>query len=200
MIFVWVNLSFSNFHDCFPLHQRVQTLLVFLFFIFVAMTTPVYRNTLYYYIVSFLQSNDIISGTLANVMCVHRFWKSGIFSYKKSHRNFPRRSQMKLYWSGLGVAIVINCNQKIKVGQHDPPPVDTTRRWMPLANRYVLPFRSTRGNRIIFFLFVSFCFLGEGRGGGYTVLPLSFHLSILPSVPRYFSSHFNCHKRHNYIG
>jgi hypothetical protein len=32
------------------------------------MTTPVYRNTLYYYIVSFLQSNDIISGTLANVM------------------------------------------------------------------------------------------------------------------------------------
>jgi hypothetical protein len=39
------------------------------------MTTPVYRNTLYYYIVSFLQSNDIISGTLANVMgrqCVSR--------------------------------------------------------------------------------------------------------------------------------
>ena len=30
---------------------------------------------------------------------------------------------MKLYWSGLGVAIVINCNQKIKVGQHDPPPL-----------------------------------------------------------------------------
>jgi hypothetical protein len=71
----WFLLSFSNFHDCFPLNQRVQTLLVFLFFIFVSVTTPVYRNTLYYYIVSFLQSNDIISGTLANVMgrqCVFR--------------------------------------------------------------------------------------------------------------------------------
>ena len=30
---------------------------------------------------------------------------------------------MKLYWSGLGVAIIINCNQKIKVGQHNPPPL-----------------------------------------------------------------------------
>jgi hypothetical protein len=27
--------------------------------------------------------------------------------------------------------------------------------------------------------------------GGYTVLPLSFRLSVLPSVPRYFSSHFS---------
>ena len=31
----------------------------------------------------------------------------------------------------------------------------------------------------------------RSTGGGYTVLSLSFHLSVLPFVPRYFSSHFS---------
>ena len=54
-----------------------------------------------------------------------------------------------------------------------------------------LSFLSPRSTGGGVYCFTSVLLIPRSTGGGYTVLPLSFRLSVLPSVPRYFSLHFS---------